>query len=170
MLSLCLLMHFVYRFISKELVCLPPAAGLLASNPGFTAVLPAPSDPAGNMGEGPSQFLSLGVDCPVNGPVCCLRVAKASISPKTIFFSARDGMISNRLQSSRFLCNATCIQGPIKYLVSYRWYLNWTISHTRHYGHCWVCWSRGVQGHCLKGWWEKTLEWRLSNGLTGEHW
>lgn len=88
-------MHFVYRFIGKELVCLPPAAGLLAANPGFTAVLPAPSDPAGNMGEGPGQFLSLGVDCPVNDPVCCLRVAKASISPKNILFTARDGMISN---------------------------------------------------------------------------
>lgn len=85
---------FVSRLSSKKPAGLPPASGLLASFPGFSAVLPASSDPADNMGEGSSQFLPLGVDCPVNGPSCCLCVAETSTCPKTILFTARDGMFT----------------------------------------------------------------------------
>lgn len=85
----------VYRFGSKEPACLPPAAGLLAAISGFPAVLPASSDLADDMGEGPSQLLPLGVDCPVNGPAGCLCVAQTSTCSKTVFFTAGDGTTSN---------------------------------------------------------------------------
>lgn len=69
------LLMYVSRFSSKKPAGLSPTAGLFTAFPGFSAVLPASWNPADDMGERPSKLLSLGMDCPVDGPDGCLCMA-----------------------------------------------------------------------------------------------